>query len=134
MRYIKKFENITEEDFDAMLKKIKQGKIDEEERIFNLISKLKKYFIYKDERRLLIIEKFISGRQRVISRHFSGEKLFIHFSGEKLFIYLYEVGELKPTFGQIGLDDIDSVIFTSDDIEECKEKLLMVVDQIKFNI
>ena len=125
MRYIKKFENITEEDFDAMLKKIKQGKIDEEERIFNLISKLKKYFIYKDERRLLIIEKFISGRQRVISRHFSGEKLFI---------YLYEVGELKPTFGQIGLDDIDSVIFTSDDIEECKEKLLMVVDQIKFNI
>jgi len=41
---------------------------------------------------------------------------------------------LIKTEGSIEIDGIDSIIFTSDNIEECKEELLIIINQIKFNI
>ena len=126
MKYIKLFEDIEEKEWRNAYSKSKAEKIEKENEIKEKVSKFKKYIIYKDNRRLLIIEQdyFV----------FCGGRLLLH--GEKKFIYLYDVGKLTQTEGTIVLDEknIDPIIFTSDDIEECKDKLLIIANQIKFNI
>jgi len=120
MIHIKTFEN---DDFVNILNKIKQQKIDEDEKIKQKISKLKKYIIYKDNIRLLIIE--LSKSDHI------GKSI----SGEKIYLYKDNSEKLKRTKGFIEIDDINLIIFTSDSIVECVNVLLTtIINQIKYNI
>ena len=91
----------------------------------------KKYILIGYSLRMVIIEILF-----VESGQFSGEKKYIYYYRDNT-AFNIKSNEMKKTEGYITGDYrniADDIIFTSDNIEECKDKLLLIANQRRYNI